>query len=175
MWNLSFRLPHQNLYAFLISTCAKSPTHLVSSWYYHHNSIEWAVWARNIPLCNFHQFHGPSSYAQISVSILFSSSSAHLLPFMLRVQTSHPCEAPINLHFILSLMSTKAFEFQQLMMVVKKYWNSKCICANRLHTGKHLYNMANCWKFQIASRTKYYISVSIAIWQILFFLPLRSC
>jgi len=31
------------------------------------------------------------------VSTLISSSSAHVLHFMLRVQTSHPCEAPINL------------------------------------------------------------------------------
>ena len=98
MWNLSFRLAHKNLYAFLISTCATCPTHLVSSQLYYRNGIEWAVWARNShSLYNFHQFHSPSSYAQVSVSTLFSSSSAYILPFMLRVQTSHLCEAPVNL------------------------------------------------------------------------------
>jgi len=51
-------------------------------------------------------------------------------------------------------MSAKTFEFQQAMTVVKKYCSIKCFCTNA--TCKNLYNMSNCWKFQIPSRTKYF-------------------
>jgi hypothetical protein len=53
--------------------------------------------SKKLPLYNLHQSHGTSSYVPISVSTLCWSSSVHVLLLMLRFQTSHLCEAPINL------------------------------------------------------------------------------